>query len=104
MNLVEIMKNKGATKSTLRGNHPHLQLTISDRAKDRFPSVIVVFDDEPNKVHVIRTKMSGANMTGHDEVLNNHNNLHSAFKAAYEKFLEELKENGVEFELNNDSY
>ena len=101
MNLVQYLQDKGA-KHIDGPDAPHLQLSISKKKGDRFESFIFVYDDEPKKIYVVRLKTSGLRFITHDDVLSNHNNLHTIFKYSYDMLIIELKKNGITFTLNNE--
>lgn len=100
MNLKEFMMKSEAKKCTIDSIHPYLKLSISDKGSDRFESNIVLFDDEPNVIYVIRHKMSGLRIISNTNVLNNFNDLHTNFKTAYKIFITELKASNIDFILN----
>ena len=104
MNLLEFMKEKKAKESLIRGESPYLKLEISSKLEDRFCTCVAVFKDDPEVLYVLRFKMSGVHIISNDDVLLNHNCLHTNFKKAYIRFIKNLEINHIKFEINNINY
>ena len=105
MNLQDYMIQLGAKKSSISGDNPHLLLTLASRnKKDRFPSDLAVFDDEPTMLYVLRHKTSRVHIISNKDVQDNFNNLHTYCKVEYNYIIQKLQANEIDFIFNEQSY
>jgi hypothetical protein len=107
MTLEEFIVSKGGKPAIIYEGTEEVKVTVLELNKgsgDRFQSMILHDQSFPNVIFVAKDKLRGLTIVPHQEVLNNHNNLHTTTKENYEKLLEEIKEHDIEFELNEDTY
>lgn len=62
-----------------------------ERGDDRFATEMLVYEDEPAKVYINRCYLGGWKTISEDELLFNHNKLHSSARKDYLETIEKVK-------------
>lgn len=107
MTLRQFLINKGAKQRIIYEGTERvkiLYLLLNGGSQDRFGTAILFDAAFPTTVFVTKDLLRGLTIVPHEEILHNHNGLHSAAKEAYRKILIELTNLNIKYELNEARY
>lgn len=107
MTLRQFLISKGAKQRTIYEGTERvkiLYLLLNGGSQDRFGTAILFDAAFPTTVFVTKDLSRGLTIVPHEEILYNHNQLHTTAKEAYEKLLIELTNLDIKYELNGARY
>lgn len=83
----------------LKGNY--VEVFLSNKRKDEFYCSVVVFNQVPNTIAVIRNTKMTVEIYSHDLVRSNHRGTITGFLNAYLELLNDLDEKNIKYDINH---